>query len=56
MHKIKLWLARRWLHLVPLRELKHEITSRALDETYKQLAENMIQLYFQAGLEKESKE
>lgn len=50
MKKIKVWLVRRWLHLINLKELQ-EYTERRffyeqMNTSYEKLAQSMIDTYF----------
>lgn len=46
MSKLKLYLARKWLRLLPTQELETELMRRSVDKAYKGIADKMLKLHF----------
>jgi hypothetical protein len=47
MKKIKLWLVRRWIKLLPIEELRDEIFRKAVDDWYGDMAHTMLDTFTQ---------
>lgn len=50
MNKIKLWLVRRWLYLLPIKELRDEMWKRTMNDWYKDVTELMLNTFRQEYL------
>ena len=45
MNKLKLYLVRRWVHLMPIGELRDEIFRQAVDKWFNESASLMLRLF-----------
>lgn len=48
MSRIKIWIARKWLHLLTLNELELEVQRRTFNEAFEPIAKNMIDIFYEA--------
>ena len=46
MNKLKLYLVRRWLRLLPIQELRDETFRKTVDDWYGKMAASMIDMCF----------